>query len=190
MRHLIFIIAAAFLVWAAGADPAGAPEGSHSAPPAAAATPHLQPAFPNPSPAALAAAKELVSLQMPEGHYAEGMIAVLPTFVGPRLRASGLSAERQRAVLAALADEARKIDETWMRDATARLYAETFCEADLTAFVAFFRSDFGKRWSDKQIDLFRASSALGYEWGRVVLAPRIMPRLAELLAKEPKQANP
>ncbi len=138
MRHLVFIIAAAFLVWAAGADPAGAPGGSHSAPPASAATPHPQPALPNPSPAALAAAKELVLLQMPERHYAEGIIAVLPTFVGLRLRASGLSAERQRAVLAALADEARKIDETWMREATARLYAETFCEADLTALLAFF----------------------------------------------------
>jgi hypothetical protein len=158
MKSLVKILSAAALML--GLALAGAPAQAQQAPPAS--PPTLKPA----SPAAIAAAKELLAMKGANGVYAN----IIPNVVQrtkDALIQSNLNYQKDITevaiiVVRALAGREQEITENW-----AKIYANEFTEQDLKDLVTFYKSPLGQKLLATEPRAIQFSMSYMNQWAGV-----------------------
>src|SRR5471032_1063650 len=158
MKSLVKILSAAALML--GLALAGAPVQAQQAPPAS--PPTLKPA----SPAAIAAAKELLAMKGANGVYAN----IIPNVVQrskDALIQNNLNYQKDITevaiiVVKTLAGREQEITENW-----AKIYANEFTEQDLKDLVAFYKSPLGQKLLATEPKAITFSMSYMNQWAQV-----------------------
>jgi uncharacterized protein len=159
MKSLVKILSAAALML--GLALAGAPAQAQQAPPAS-PPPTLKPA----SPAALAAAKELLAMKGAGGVYAN----IIPNVVQrtkDALMQTNLNYQKDLnevavIVVKTLSGREQEITENW-----AKIYANEFTEQDLKDLVAFYKSPLGQKLLATEPRAIQFSMSYMNQWAQV-----------------------